>query len=91
MDLIVASQIIDSKGLYEEGLQGLINSQAELDLVQSARIGTDAMHSILMAAYVKIKDAKKGELRAQTSPKEFQNPRCANCHSVMYQACYNCN
>ena len=75
VDWIVGSQMIDSKALYEEGLQGLIDSNAKLDRIQLRKIGMDAVHSILEAANVKIGEAKE----AQVMLKIYEDTVCTRC------------
>lgn len=48
---IVASRIVDSKELYNEGVQGLINTRTKINLEQAKQIGMDAVHAILMSMY----------------------------------------
>jgi hypothetical protein len=50
VDVMVASRIIGSEVRYQQALQRLISSEAELGLDQAKRIGTEATHTILMAA-----------------------------------------
>ena len=49
VEWIVASQIIDSKDLYDDALKGLIASGEIPDLEQARRIGTDALYAIFTA------------------------------------------
>jgi hypothetical protein len=50
VDLMVASRIVGSEARYQQALQRLISSRAELGLDQAKRIGTEATHTILTAA-----------------------------------------
>ena len=50
VDLMVASRIIGSEVRYQEALQHLISSEAELTLDQAKRIGIEAAHAVLTAA-----------------------------------------
>jgi hypothetical protein len=47
VDLIVASQIIDSEQLYQEGIQRLTSSGSFPNLAQAKRIGVEATHTIM--------------------------------------------
>jgi hypothetical protein len=49
VDLVVASQIIESELLYQEGIQRLITSNSSLNLAQAKRIGVEATHTIMTA------------------------------------------
>ena len=49
VEWMVASQIVDSKELYEEALGGLIASGEMLNPKQARQIGTDALCAILNA------------------------------------------
>ncbi|KIM19478.1 hypothetical protein M408DRAFT_334392 [Serendipita vermifera MAFF 305830] len=49
VDLMVASQIVDSQSLYQQALQGLIKSNSKPDLAQARRIGVDAYHAVMSA------------------------------------------
>jgi hypothetical protein len=50
VDSMVASRIIGSEVRYQQALQRLISSKAELNLDQAKRIGAEATHAVLMAA-----------------------------------------
>jgi hypothetical protein len=50
VDLMVASQIVDSKPLYRQALRGLISSAPKPNLLQARRIGIEAHHAIMEAA-----------------------------------------
>ncbi|KAG8816416.1 hypothetical protein FRC17_000341 [Serendipita sp. 399] len=49
VDIIVASQIIDSSDLYEDGLQRLIASGSPPNLPQAIRMGVKAAHTLMGA------------------------------------------
>jgi hypothetical protein len=50
VDLMVASQIVDSQPLYRQALQGLISSTPKPNVAQAKRIGVEVHHAIMEAA-----------------------------------------
>jgi hypothetical protein len=50
VNLMVASQIVDSQSLYQQALQGLISCTPKPNLLQATRIGVEAHHAIMEAA-----------------------------------------
>lgn len=49
VDLMVASQIVDSQALYQQALQGLIKSNPSPDITEARRMGVDACHAVMSA------------------------------------------
>ncbi|PVF93902.1 hypothetical protein CPB86DRAFT_714414, partial [Serendipita vermifera] len=49
VDLVVASQIIDSPPLYQDGIQRLISSGQSLTKEQANRMGSEATHAVMIA------------------------------------------
>ncbi|KAG8817362.1 hypothetical protein FRC18_000576 [Serendipita sp. 400] len=50
VDLVVASQIVGSEELYQDGLQRLVSAKSAPTLAQSTRMGAQATHTVMMAA-----------------------------------------
>lgn len=49
VDLMVGSQIVNPQVLYHQALQGLVNSDASLGIVEARIIGVDAYHAVMLA------------------------------------------
>ncbi|KIM29691.1 hypothetical protein M408DRAFT_328556 [Serendipita vermifera MAFF 305830] len=49
VDLMVASQIVDSQPVYQQALQGLIKSSPKPNLEQARGIGIDVCHAVMSA------------------------------------------
>ena len=83
VDLMVASQIVDSKPLYQQALQGLISSTPKPNLLQARRIGVDAHHAIMEAALSSADNATSianSELnKARTDLVNVDNRKCRHC------------
>ncbi|PVF92247.1 hypothetical protein CPB86DRAFT_769623 [Serendipita vermifera] len=62
VDLVVASRIIDSKELYQDGLQRLIASGALPDTEQAERMGAEATRAVMAAAIDTMKNAQAAEI-----------------------------
>jgi hypothetical protein len=62
VDLVVASQVIDSAPLYQDGMQRLISSGLPPNKEQSRRIGTDATHAVMIAVIGSLKASNAAEV-----------------------------
>ncbi|KAG8810506.1 hypothetical protein FRC17_002910 [Serendipita sp. 399] len=63
VDMIVASQIIDSDDLYEDGLRQLIASKTLPTLAQAERMGVKAAHAVMRAVYTSLKTETETRMR----------------------------
>ncbi|PVF93900.1 hypothetical protein CPB86DRAFT_75160 [Serendipita vermifera] len=64
VDLVVASQIIDSKELYQDGLQRLISSGGLPGTKQAERMGAEATRAVMAAAIDAIKNSQVAEINS---------------------------
>ncbi|PVF91329.1 hypothetical protein CPB86DRAFT_357729 [Serendipita vermifera] len=62
VDLVVASRMVASKELYQDGLQRLISSGALPDTEQAERMGAEATRAVMAAAIDTMKDAQAAEV-----------------------------
>ena len=82
VDLMVASRIIGSEARYQQALQHLVSSKAELGLDQAKRIGTEATHTVLMAAL----SATKAELINVNAALQTTSTTLANSNTALITA-----
>jgi hypothetical protein len=95
VDIVVASQILDSKPLYEEGIRRLISSGLSPSTEQSRRLGTDATHTVMMAVIdalraemskkVKTANAERDALAVALT--QVDNTKCQYCHQQTRWTC----
>lgn len=64
VDLIVASRIVGSEQLYQDGIQRLISSKSSPELEQSKRMGGEATHIVMTAVMDTLERAHAEEVQA---------------------------
>jgi BTB/POZ domain len=83
VDLMVASQIVNSKPLYQEAVQGLISSKPKLNLSQAKLIGIEAHYAIMEGTLSNADNATSianSELKkARTDLGNVDNRKCRYC------------
>ncbi|KAG8757414.1 hypothetical protein FRC14_002085 [Serendipita sp. 396] len=92
VDLIVASRIVDSDELYQDGLQRLLSTKSSPTLHQAKRMGVEVTYAIMKAAA----DAAIANVTSDLEAKHSKalaavvNPKCRNCHGQNW-FCGNCS
>jgi hypothetical protein len=91
VDLMVASQIVDSKPLYQQALQGLISSTPKPNILQARRIGVEVHHAIMEAALSAADNATSianSELnKARADLLNVDNMKCRHCEEITNWKC----
>ncbi|KAG8826142.1 hypothetical protein FRC17_008368 [Serendipita sp. 399] len=100
VDMIVASQIVDSNGLYEDGLQRLIASGSAPTLPQAIRMGVKATYTVMEAvvgeSVASVRAQMAFELKELSDKYERElaktsNRECQQCNGFYGWRCDRCN
>jgi hypothetical protein len=67
VDLIVASRIVGSDELYQDGIQRLISSKSSPELEQSKRMGAEVTHIVMTAVIDRLKSTRAAEVQSARS------------------------
>lgn len=67
IDLIVASRVIDSDQLYQDGLHRLISSGLSPTMAQANRMGSEATHTVMTAYTETLKATNVAEMNRQVA------------------------
>jgi hypothetical protein len=95
VDIVVASQILDSKPLYEEGIRRLISSRLSPSTEQSRRLGTDATHAVMVAVIDALRAEMNRKVEAANAERDalaialtqVDNTKCQYCHQHTRWTC----
>jgi hypothetical protein len=90
INLMIASQVIDSEELYQEALRGLIRSEPKPTLEQAKRIGFDATYAVFSAITQDSNRPRNKNSKSNTSHSGRQSygTSCPHCGSNFW--CESC-